>query len=140
MTLRTLILRYSAFTVLATLVNLWVQRLVLAHGETTLFFALAVGVGTIAGLLVKYTLDKRWIFYDLETGLKAHGQRFSRYTAMGLITTAIFWSMESAFWVIWKTDMMRELGAVIGLTIGYVAKYQLDRRYVFPDSRLEAST
>ena len=33
--------------------------------------------------------------------------------------------------------MMRELGAVIGLTIGYVAKYQLDRRYVFPDSRLE---
>ena len=140
MRLRTLIRRYTAFAVLATLVNLGVQRVVLAYGETALFFALAVGAGTVAGLLVKYALDKRWIFYDLETGLKAHGQKFSRYTAMGLITTAIFWGMETAFWVIWKTDMMRELGAVLGLTIGYVAKYQLDRRYVFPDSRLEPAT
>lgn len=140
MTLRTLILRYSAFAVLATLVNLGVQRLVLAYSETALVFALAVGAGTVAGLVVKYVLDKRWIFYDLQTGLKAHRQKFSRYTAMGLITTAIFWGMETAFWMIWKTDMMRELGAIIGLTIGYVAKYQLDRRYVFPDSRLEPAT
>ncbi len=140
MTLRTLILRYTTFSLLATLVNLGVQRLVLAYGEAALFFAVAVGAGTIAGLVFKYTLDKRWIFYDLETGLKAQGQKFSRYTAIGLFTTAIFWSMETAFWVIWKTDMMRELGAVIGLTIGYVVKYQLDRRYVFPDRRLEAAT
>ncbi|MEL7013152.1 MAG: GtrA family protein, partial [Pseudomonadota bacterium] len=31
----------------------------------------------------------------------------------------------------WRTDLMRELGAVIGLTIGYVTKYQLDKRFVF---------
>ena len=73
----------------------------------------------------------------METGVKAHGEKFTRYTAMGLITTAIFWGTETAFWVIWQTDMMRELGAIIGLTIGYVTKYHLDRRYVFPDSRLE---
>ena len=137
MTLRMLILRYSAFAVLATIINLGVQRLVLAFGETTLFFALAVGAGTLVGLVVKYILDKRWIFYDLDTSLKAHGEKFSRYTAMGLITTAIFWSTETAFWVIWQTDMMRELGAIIGLAIGYVTKYQLDRRYVFTDSHLE---
>jgi hypothetical protein len=29
---------------------------------------------------------------------------------------------------------MRELGAVIGLTIGYVVKYELDRRFVFTPS------
>ena len=137
MTLRSLILRYGAFAVVATIVNLGIQRLVLAFGETALFFALAVGAGTLAGLVVKYILDKRWIFYDLATGAKAHGEKFSRYTAMGLITTAIFWGTETAFWLVWQTDLMRELGAIIGLAIGYVTKYQLDRRYVFTDSRLE---
>ena len=137
MTLRTLILRYAAFAVVATIVNLGVQRLVLGFGDSAIYFALAMGAGTLAGLVVKYILDKRWIFYDLATGVKAHGEKFSRYTAMGLITTAIFWGTETAFWLIWQTDLMRELGAIIGLSIGYVTKYHLDRRYVFTDNRLE---
>ena len=136
--IRTLILRYTVFAVLATLVNLGAQRLVLAYGETALVFALAVGAGTVAGLVVKYALDKRWIFYDLETGAKAHSEKFLKYTAMGLITTVIFWGTETAFWLIWQTDGMRELGAILGLSVGYVLKYQLDRRYVFPDSALGA--
>ena len=140
MTLRTLILRYSFFAVVATIVNLGAQRVVLAFGDSTLFFTVAVGVGTLVGLVVKYILDKRWIFYDLDTGAKAHGEKFSKYTAMGLITTAIFWGMKTVFWLIWQTDTRRELGAVIGLSIGYVVKYQLDRRYVFTDTALEAAT
>lgn len=137
MNTRALLLRYSAFAVLATLANLGVQRAFLAFGETALFFVLAVGAGTLVGLVVKYILDKRWIFYDLATGANAHGKKFSRYTAMGLITTVIFWGTETAFWLIWQSDLMREMGAIIGLSIGYVVKYQLDRRYVFTDSRLE---
>lgn len=140
MTLRTLILRYAAFAVVATIINLGVQRLVLAYGDTTWFFVAAVGAGTLAGLVVKYILDKRWIFYDVETGVKAHGEKFTRYTVMGLITTAIFWGTETAFWLIWQTDLMRELGAIIGLSIGYVTKYHLDRRYVFTDRTLEPAT
>ena len=73
-------------------------------------------------------LDKRWIFADTSSGVKAHGKKFSLYTAMGLVTTAIFWGTETAFWLIWQTDAMRELGAVIGLSVGYVVKYRLDRR------------
>ncbi len=140
MTLRTLVLRYALFAVVATIVNLGAQRLVLAYGDSTLFFMGAVALGTLAGLVVKYALDKRWIFYDVDTGVKAHGEKFSKYTAMGLITTAIFWGMETLFWYVWQTDMMRELGAVIGLSIGYVTKYHLDRRYVFTDNRLETAT
>jgi putative flippase GtrA len=45
--------------------------------------------------------------------------------------------METAFWLTWRTDTMRELGAVIGLTIGYVVKYWLDRKYVFGDNTVE---
>lgn len=137
MTLRTLIFRYAAFAVVATIANLGVQRLVLTQGRDGTTFALAVGAGTLVGLIIKYALDKRWIFYDPGTGVKEHGQKFSLYTAMGIITTAIFWGIETAFWSIWQTDTMRELGAVIGLGIGYVVKYGLDRRFVFTDSRLE---
>lgn len=140
MTLQVLVLRYAAFAVIATIVNLGVQRLVLTQGSDGLTFALAVGAGTFFGLVIKYVLDKRWIFYDLGTGVKTHGQKFSLYTAMGLVTTAIFWGTETAFWLIWKTDLMRELGAVIGLSIGYIVKYNLDRRFVFTVSRLEGAT
>lgn len=126
-----LILRYSGFAVLATLANLGAQRAVLGLGETPMLFALAVLAGTGVGLVVKYLLDKRWIFDDRSTGLAAHGRRFSLYTAMGLVTTAIFWATETAFWMLWQTHLAREIGAVLGLAVGYVVKYHLDRRFVF---------
>ncbi len=131
MTLRALVLRYAAFAVVATVANLATQRLVLQGGASAERFALAVAAGTAVGLVVKYVLDKRWIFHDAEGGLRAHGRKFTLYTLMGLVTTAIFWGSETLFWVIWRTDAMRELGAVLGLAVGYVVKYNLDRRYVF---------
>lgn len=140
MTLKVLVYRYAAFAVLATIANLAIQRLVLMGGETTLWFMAAVGAGTLIGLVVKYVLDKRWIFGDTSTGVKAHSKKFGLYTAMGLLTTAIFWGTETAFWLTWKTDAMRELGAVLGLAVGYVVKYNLDRRFVFTDNRLEPVT
>lgn len=139
MTLHILILRYASFAFVATLANLATQRLVLLAGNTPGHFAVAVGAGTIVGLLTKYLFDKRWIFYDTATGLKAHGQKFTLYAGMGLITTAIFWGTETAFWLIWQTDGMREMGAVLGLSVGYLVKYNLDRRYVFTDARLRAT-
>ena len=140
MTLRTLILRYAAFAVVATAANLTTQRAVLKVGDIGAHFVAAVGAGTLIGLVIKYLLDKRWIFHDAETGVKNHGRKFSLYTAMGIVTTAIFWGTETAFWLIWQTDIMRELGAVIGLAIGYAAKYNLDRRFVFTDRQLGAVT
>lgn len=123
-----LVLRYGAFAVLAVAVNLLVQRAVLG-----LSFGLvaALVAGTAAGLVVKYLLDKTWIFGDPATGLAAHGRKFSLYSLMGLATTAIFWGAESAAWALWGTDTAREAGAIAGLTVGYVVKYRLDRRFVF---------
>lgn len=126
-----LALRYAGFAVLATLANLGAQRLVLTRGEDGVMFTLAVLAGTAVGLVVKYALDKRWIFFDTTTGARAQGRQFGLYSAMGLITTAIFWATETAFWLSWGTHAAREAGAVIGLTIGYVVKYRLDRRFVF---------
>ena len=140
MTLQTLVLRYAFFTVLATLANLATQRGVLWFGDSGAVFGLAVAAGTIVGLVLKYILDKRWIFSDMSVGAKGHSKRFSLYTAMGLVTTAIFWGMETAFWLVWQTYAMRELGAVLGLSIGYVVKYNLDRRFVFTDTELAQAT
>ena len=136
MSLRTLILRYALFAVIATVANLATQRVVLGWDASGAGFALAVFSGTLVGLVIKYALDKRWIFMDMSTGLRAHGRKFALYTLMGVATTVIFWGTETAFWLIWGTDLMRELGAVLGLTIGYTTKYVLDRRYVFTDAVL----
>ncbi len=132
MTAAQLIWRYSAFAALATLANLATQRSVLALAEGTQGFALAVISGTAVGLLLKYTLDKRWIFFDTTSGIAVHGRKFTLYTVMGVFTTLIFWGSETAFWLAWKTDLMREVGAVLGLAVGYVIKYSLDRKFVFP--------
>lgn len=136
MTLQALIIRYSIFAGISTVANLAMQRVVLNFGETTLYFIAAVGAGTLVGLVIKYLLDKRWIFYDVGQGLRQHGTKFTLYATMGLVTTAIFWSTETSFWYIWHTDFMRELGAVLGLAVGYVVKYNLDRRFVFTDAVL----
>ncbi|MQW86421.1 GtrA family protein [Sinorhizobium saheli] len=131
-----LTVRYAAFAAIATVVNVTMQHAVLQFGDTSAFFALAMSVGTIAGLLIKYPLDKFWIFHDQEIGLKNDGWKFSLYTAVGGLTTIISWSAEAASWSIWRTELMRDLGAVIGLTIGYMVKYQLDKRVVFADRQL----
>lgn len=136
LSLTTLIFRYTVFAVVATIANLGVQRLVLIGGDGTVMFMAAVGAGTLVGLVIKYILDKRWIFMDTDTGAAAHSKKFGLYMVMGLATTAIFWGTETAFWLTWRTDLMREVGAIIGLSIGYVVKYNLDRRFVFTDAAL----
>lgn len=126
-----LIARYAGFAVVAVIVNLAVQRVVLLGGDSAVWFVLALGLGTLAGLVVKYVLDKRWIFYDQTSGAAAQSRQFGLYSLMGIVTTVIFWVTETAFWAIWGTDFARELGAILGLSVGYITKYQLDRRFVF---------
>ena len=111
--------------------NLATQRLFLMNGQSAKNLALAVMMGTLVGLMVKYMLDKRWIFFDTSSGVQRNSRTFLLYTVTGIGTTSIFWGSETAFWLIWRTDAMREFGAIIGLSIGYVAKFWLDSRFVF---------
>ncbi|MEM7671459.1 MAG: GtrA family protein, partial [Pseudomonadota bacterium] len=89
---------YAAFAGIAVVVNLGVQRLSLAAYDGAGTLAIAIGAGTLAGLVVKYLLDKRWIFADVSTGLGAHGRKFGLYALMGVLTTVIFWGTEVAFY------------------------------------------
>ena len=128
---KSLVLKYLCFAALAIFSNLGVQRIVFSTDDSQAIYVIAVVAGTAAGLLVKYLLDKTWIFYNFTSGLKGHSRIFSRYTMTGLLTTSIFWGFETVFWLIWETGFMRELGALIGLIIGYSIKYSLDSKFVF---------
>ncbi len=131
MTARDLVLRYALFALLATGVNVAAQHLSLGAYAGPYGLGLAIGAGTGAGLVTKYILDRRWIFHAPAAAPKSQGRDFSLYTLTGLFTTSIFWGMELAFHQLFGTAFMRDLGAVLGLTIGYVIKYRLDKRFVF---------
>jgi hypothetical protein len=49
----------------------------------------------------------------------------------------IFWAVEFAFDFVFDSEVMRYIGGVIGLSAGYVAKYHLDKRFVF-STRLDS--
>ena len=125
-----LILLYISFALIATLGNLGAQRISLSLFEE-LGLIFAIGMGTLIGLIIKYILDKRWIFGDLTSGISDNSRKFFLYSAMGVSTTLIFWASETLFWLVWHSDFMREIGAVLGLSIGYFIKYHLDRAFVF---------
>lgn len=126
-----LITRYALLAVVAMTANLATQRLFLAWVSGQAGFVLALIAGTGVGLVLKYVLDKKFIFLDATRSVGDETRKFSLYTLTGIGTTLIFWGSETLFWLVWQTDFMREIGAVLGLTVGYVIKYQLDRRYVF---------
>jgi putative flippase GtrA len=81
--------------------------------------------------VVKYVLDKHFIFQFRARNAVHDGQTFALYTLMGLVTTVIFWGFEFGFHHLFETKEMRYFGGVIGLAIGYLTKYHLDKRYVF---------
>ena len=137
MTRKTLIFRYILFALIAIFVNLFVQRIIFHVGNGKYLFIIAILFGTLSGLIIKFLLDKYWIFSDMSKQIGATGKKFAKYSIFGVLTTFLFWFSEMTFWAIWETNIMRELGAVIGLTLGYSIKYHLDKRYVFNDIEVD---
>lgn len=126
-----LVVRYTLFAGLSTAVNLATQYVALLLYGGIGALPLAMATGTLTGLVTKYLLDKRWIFFDPSHGTRAHARRFSLYTFTGLFTTAIFWGTELLFAALSPQQWVQFMGGLLGLTVGYVVKYRLDRRFVF---------
>ena len=126
-----LAINYAIFALIATAANIGAQDLVIRTYSGAFDILASVVVGTGVGLVVKYILDKRYIFRFRARNVAHDTQTFALYTVMGLATTVIFWGFEFGFHHIFETKEMRYLGGVIGLAIGYLTKYHLDKRYVF---------
>lgn len=124
-------LSYTIFAAFATLINICSQEFSVRFYSGDYSIPFSVLVGTVAGLLVKYYLDKRFIFRFAGVGVQQDARLFTLYAVMGLFTTVIFWGTEIAFELIFQSKPMRYLGGIAGLAIGYFMKYQLDKRFVF---------
>lgn len=126
-----LVVKYSLFAVISTLLNLLFQFLSfqLYSGFASLYIAMFIG--TLVGLFVKYLLDKHYIFHHMALNKRDDARKFAIYSFMGIFTTIIFWGTEIAFDALFETPYAKYVGAVTGLTVGYVIKYFLDKKYVF---------
>ena len=126
-----LAVKYGIYAAISTMVNLFFQWLSFAVyvGFGSLYVAMSAG--TLAGLVAKYILDKNWIFYHTPKDKKDEAKKFILYSFMGVFTTIIFWGTEMAFYYFVPTSNAKYIGAVVGLTIGYIIKYFLDKKYVF---------
>jgi putative flippase GtrA len=129
---------YTLFAVLSTAINIGSQMVSIWAYKGPLYVEISILVGTAMGLPLRYFLEKRYIFAFTSRNLAHDGKLFIFYSAMGVITTLIFWSTEYAFHLIYDTDFMRYVGGVVGLAIGFYVKYQLDKKYVFVNSSTEA--
>jgi len=126
---------YILSAILATLINICSQDVVVRFYDGSFSLWISIFTGTGAGLIFKYYVDKRYVFEFHSQNIRHDGRKFLAYAAMGLITTAVFWIFELSFHFLFNESlMMRYIGGAIGLTLGYAAKYHLDRRYIFQKS------
>lgn len=126
-----LVIYYIFFALIATVVNLLIQWPFFQLFEGWWVLYLALFVGTLAGLITKYLLDKKWIFNYQASSKSDDLHKFGLYSLMGVFTTAIFWGMEMFFFHVLAFEGSQYVGGALGLAIGYVVKYNLDKKYVF---------
>jgi putative flippase GtrA len=124
-------INYMIFALLATTANIGSQDISLRLYDGLYSVVASVLVGTVVGLIVKYVLDKKYIFQFQVRNAVHDTQTFTLYTIMGIVTTAIFWGFEFGFDYLFQSKTMRYAGGIIGLAIGYYIKYNLDKRFVF---------
>lgn len=128
--MRILIL-YSLFAVIATVTNIGGQEITIQLYSGPYPIVLSILIGTAIGLVTKYFFDKKYIFNHITATVADDSKMFVLYTSTGIITTAIFWGLEFGFDYYFQSKVFRYLGGIIGLSIGYIVKYQLDKRFVF---------
>ena len=122
---------YTLFVVISTVINISSQMLSIWLYKGPYSVEFSILIGTTVGLPLCYILEKRYIFNSTSQNLLHNGKLFVFYSAMGVITTPIFWGTEYAFHLIYDLDFMRYVGGIIGLAAGFYVKCQLDKKYVF---------
>lgn len=128
---------YIIFALLCSGVNLGVQKAVdwWIPGSADLMICMISG--TVAGFLIKYFLDKVYVFEDRMQSNSAELKKFSLYTFMAVWTTLIFMLVEFLFDLFLAHPQARYIGGALGLGIGYALKYYLDSRFVFSASQVQ---
>ena len=88
---------YTAFAIVATFFNILAQDICsyIYSGPFSILVSIIIGTGV--GLVIKYVLDKKYIFKYKTQNAQHDGKVFMLYTVMGIFTTIIFWGLEFGF-------------------------------------------
>jgi hypothetical protein len=124
-------LKYLLFAFIAILANILSQKISLSVYNGPHSFYISILFGTLIGLILKFTLDKKYIFHYAYMKKNNTSKKFILYTTMSIFTTFIFWGLELIFDAVFRSELFRYIGAFLGLSIGYSVKYLLDKKYVF---------
>ncbi|MEZ2419347.1 GtrA family protein [Luteibacter sp. RCC_6_2] len=129
-----LIATYTLFCLISMGVNIAAQMASVAIYAGPMSLAAAMVMGTGAGLCTKYLLDRTWVFAYSNKDAAHEVRTIALYTAMGIVTTVVFWLTE---WLFdhYLGEAYRYVGAILGLTIGYSTKYFLDKHFVFTQKK-----
>ena len=122
--------KYILFAILATTVNIFFQYLSFLLIEHKYELYIAMLNGTILGMILKYYLDKNFIFYYVKKEFNIKNI-FLLYIFTSIFTTILFWAIELWFSYYVNINYSEYLGALVGLTLGYSLKYLLDKQLVF---------
>ncbi len=126
-----LVFKYALFALISTILNLLFQYSSLLVYDGLFSLYIAMFIGTIIGLVAKYILDNKYIFYYASKQKSDDAKTFILYSFVGVFTTIIFWGTEIIFDSLSDNPNAKYIGAIIGLSIGYFVKYSLDKKYVF---------
>ena len=91
---------------------------------------IAVGITYI----IKFFLDKFIVFKAIDRKLKQTSKEFIKYFVFAILTTLENIGIQFILSNLFGSPL--ELSVIIALSIGYITKFFLDRRYVFKNTSL----
>jgi putative flippase GtrA len=127
----TVLSAYVLIAIVSTVLNLAAQSLVVRYFDIRYVIELSILIGTVVGMPPRYVLEKKYVFFFVSNDIKHDSKLFFFYSFYGVFTTLIFWSVEYMFHIYFAADFMRYVGGLVGLSIGFYLKYQIDKKYVF---------
>jgi putative flippase GtrA len=135
---RDIFIRYIGFAAIATAANLLTQQLVIILYGGVYRLQISILAGTGIGFILKYALDKNYVFHERGQSTKQTGgpKEVALYGLTGVLTTFLFWAIEISAWQIFHLASAKFAGAVLGIALGYWLKFELDKRFVFAGRRL----
>lgn len=97
----------------------------------TLSFWSSYALGLFVGFVLKYLLDKKYVFNDGYENRKAETRKAGLYAFMSILCTILSIGVTGSFKIVFGVQLAKRVGWFLGLILGYTAKFFLDKKYVF---------
>lgn len=97
----------------------------------TLSFWSSYALGLFVGFVIKYLLDKKYVFNDGYENRKAETKKAGLYAFMSILCTILSVGITGSFKIVVGVQFAKRIGWFLGLLFGYTAKFFLDKKYVF---------